>query len=51
MLAWRRLRSEERLAVRRVDMWLTAIDALVVLALGDRHVESEEARLDNDRIP
>ncbi len=29
-----RLRSEERVAVRRADMWIAALDALVVLALG-----------------
>ena len=29
-----RLRSEERIAVRRADMWIAALDALVVLALG-----------------
>ena len=34
VLAWSRLRSEERVAVRRADMWIAAIDALVVLALG-----------------
>ena len=33
VLAWSRLRSEERIAVRRADMWIAAIDALVVLAL------------------
>lgn len=33
VVAWARLRSEERIAVRRADMWLAAIDALVVLAL------------------
>lgn len=33
VLAWSRLRSEERIAVRRADMWIAAGDALVVLAL------------------
>jgi hypothetical protein len=33
-IAWGRLRSEERIAVRRADMWISAVDALVVLALG-----------------
>ena len=32
--AWARLRSEERVAVRRGDMWIAAVDALVALALG-----------------
>ena len=34
VMAWSRLRSEERVAVRRADMWIAAVDALVVLALG-----------------
>lgn len=34
VLAWSRLREEERVAVRRADMWIAAVDALVVLALG-----------------
>lgn len=34
VLAWSRLRSEERMAVRRADLWIAAFDALVVLALG-----------------
>ena len=34
VIAWDRLRSEERIAVRRADMWIAALDALVVLALG-----------------
>lgn len=34
VVAWSRLRSEERIAVRRLDMWIAAIDALVVLGLG-----------------
>ena len=34
VIAWSRLRSEERTAVRRADMWIAAVDALVVLALG-----------------
>ncbi len=34
VLARSRLRSEERMAVRRADLWIAAIDALVVLALG-----------------
>jgi sterol desaturase/sphingolipid hydroxylase (fatty acid hydroxylase superfamily) len=29
----RRLRDEERVAVRRADLWIAAVDALVVLAL------------------
>jgi hypothetical protein len=33
VVAGRRLRSEERTAVRRADMWIAAVDALVVLAL------------------
>jgi hypothetical protein len=32
-VAGARLRSEERMAVRRADMWIAALDALVVLAL------------------
>lgn len=32
--AWSRLWSEERIAVRRADMWISAVDGLVVLALG-----------------
>ena len=34
VLAWVRLRWEERVAARRADMWIAAFDALVVLALG-----------------
>jgi hypothetical protein len=34
VVAWARLRSEERVAERRADMWIAAVDALVVLALG-----------------
>ena len=34
VVAWSRLRCEERIAVRRADMWIAAVDALVVLALG-----------------
>lgn len=34
VLAWSRLRSEKRVARRRADLWISAIDALVVLALG-----------------
>lgn len=34
VVAGTRLRSEERTAVRRADMWIAAVDALVVLALG-----------------
>jgi hypothetical protein len=34
VLAWTRLRAEERTAARRVDMWIAAGNALVVLALG-----------------
>ena len=33
LIAGSRLRSEERMAVRRADMWIAAADALVVLAL------------------
>ena len=33
VVAGRRLRSEERTAVRRADMWIAAVDALVVLTL------------------
>lgn len=33
IVAWSRLLSEERIAVRRADMWIAAIDAIVVLAL------------------
>lgn len=32
--AWKRLQHEEHVAVRRADMWISAVDALVVLALG-----------------
>ncbi|MDQ3643477.1 MAG: hypothetical protein M3450_18905 [Actinomycetota bacterium] len=34
VIAGTRLASEERVAVRRADMWIAALDALVVLALG-----------------
>ena len=34
VIAGSRLAFEERVAVRRADMWIAAIDALVVLALG-----------------
>ena len=34
VVAWSRLRSEERIALRRADMWIAAFDALVVLMLG-----------------
>ncbi len=34
VVAGRRLASEEHVAVRRADMWIAAMDALVVLALG-----------------
>jgi hypothetical protein len=34
VIAWLRLRCEERTAVRRLDMWIAALNALVVLALG-----------------
>lgn len=34
VIAGARLRSEERIAVRRADMWIAAVDALVVLAVG-----------------
>ena len=33
LVAGSRLRSEERMAVRRADMWIAAVDALVVLTL------------------
>jgi hypothetical protein len=33
VIAGARLRSEERMAVRRADMWIAAVDAIVVLAL------------------
>lgn len=33
IVAWARLLEEERIAVRRADMWISAVDALVVLAL------------------
>jgi hypothetical protein len=33
LIAGLRLRSEERMAVRRADMWIAAADALVVLTL------------------
>lgn len=32
--AWKRLQHEEHVAVRRADMWISAVDALAVLALG-----------------
>lgn len=34
VVARSRLRNEERIAVRRADMWISAVNALVVLALG-----------------
>ncbi len=34
ILAGRRLAAEERVALRRADMWIASLDALVVLALG-----------------
>ena len=34
VMAWMRLRCEERTAVRRLDMWIAALNSLVVLALG-----------------
>lgn len=34
VVAWSRLRWEERVALRRADMWIAAFDALVVLMLG-----------------
>lgn len=33
IVAWSRLLEEERVAVRRLDMWIAAIDSIVVLAL------------------
>ena len=34
VFAWNRLLHEEHVAVRRADMWISAVDALAVLALG-----------------
>jgi hypothetical protein len=34
VLAWARLRGETRTATRRADVWIAAVDSLVVLALG-----------------
>jgi putative Mn2+ efflux pump MntP len=34
LMAWTRLRSEERSARHKADSWIAAVDALVVLALG-----------------
>jgi hypothetical protein len=34
VVAWARLRAEERTAVRRIDMWIAAGNALVILTLG-----------------
>ncbi len=34
VLAWRRLRDEERIAARGLHLWIAALNALVVLALG-----------------
>ena len=34
MLVWRRLRDEERIALRRADIWLASAIALVVQAFG-----------------
>lgn len=33
VLAWRRLRDEERTAARRLHLWIASLNALVVLAL------------------
>jgi hypothetical protein len=33
VLAWRRLRDEERIAARRLHLWIASLNALVVLAL------------------
>jgi hypothetical protein len=33
VLAWRRLRDEERIAARRLHLWIAELNALVVLAL------------------
>jgi hypothetical protein len=33
VLAWRRLREEERVAARRLHVWIASLNALVVLAL------------------
>jgi peptidoglycan biosynthesis protein MviN/MurJ (putative lipid II flippase) len=34
VVAWARLRGEERRAVDRLNMWIAALNALIVLALG-----------------
>ncbi len=34
VIAWARLRSEVRVAARRLDVWIASFDALVVLAVG-----------------
>lgn len=34
LVAWSRLRGETRVAARRVDVWIAALDSLIVLALG-----------------
>lgn len=34
VIAWARLRSETRLAARRLDVWIASFDSLVVLAVG-----------------
>jgi hypothetical protein len=33
VLAWRRVRDEERIAARRLHIWIASLNALVVLAL------------------
>ena len=33
VLAWRRLRDEQRIAARRLHLWIASLNALVVLAL------------------
>jgi hypothetical protein len=33
VLAWRRLRDQERIAARRLHVWIASLNALVVLAL------------------
>jgi hypothetical protein len=33
VLAWRRLRDEQRIAARRLHVWIASLNALVVLAL------------------
>lgn len=59
VIAGLRLRTEERTAVRRPDMWIAAFDALVVLAIGATILPAvvlwgfadEHASLANDGYP